>query len=181
MPLAAWLLLTELGNGVCRAPVTEHNSVVRHGMPYPSISRYRPSFCRHAANMACTHCTCNVGLAAACQMPLSCKPGGYLAQLHPARLQNCLAQRQNIRPSLYIRSAPHHARRDRRAPITCSAAAMRVMRRKFRHGCRHSRRTAPFGSGATPVDERCSGCGQGSAPAHLLELNRSGGRRATLL
>ena len=63
------------------------------------------------------HCTCNVGLAAGRQVALVRERGGYFAQRHAAGLQ-FLGQRHDVGPSLYIRSAPHHARHNRRRRVT---------------------------------------------------------------
>jgi hypothetical protein len=50
------------------------------------------------------HCTYNVGLAAACQVALGRKHGGYFAQRHLARLQ-LLGKYHDVWPSLTIRPA----------------------------------------------------------------------------
>ena len=59
-----------------------------------------------------------VGRRGYAQKPsLSRKRRGYLAQRHAACPQ-LLGERHDIRPGLYIRSAPHHARRNRRRRVT---------------------------------------------------------------
>src|SRR6516165_8661764 len=59
-----------------------------------------------------------VGRRGHAQKPsLSRKRRGYLAQRHAACPQ-LLGERHDIRSGLYIRSAPHHARRNRRRRVT---------------------------------------------------------------